>query len=59
MHETSSVKVGAKRWKCTRLSRTLDGLMPGDAEVLGLPALMEIQAARCRNRQDCAGALSA
>ena len=33
----------------------LAGLMPGDAEVLGLLALMEIQASRLRARTDGAG----
>jgi predicted RNA polymerase sigma factor len=40
-----------------RLGRMLAGLMPGDAEVLGLMALMEIQASRLSARTGPDGAL--
>ncbi|HVJ02938.1 MAG TPA: RNA polymerase sigma factor [Sphingomonas sp.] len=40
-----------------RLGRILAGLMPGDAEVLGLLALMEIQASRLPARTGTDGAL--
>ena len=40
-----------------RLGRMLAGLMPKDAEVLGLQALMEIQASRLRARSGPDGAL--
>lgn len=39
-----------------RLGRVLVGLVPGDAEVHGLLALMELSAARARARFDAAGA---
>jgi RNA polymerase sigma factor (sigma-70 family) len=39
-----------------RLGRTLAGLMPGDSEVLGLLALMELQASRLRARVGADGA---
>jgi predicted RNA polymerase sigma factor len=38
-----------------RLGRTLAGLMPRESEVLGLLALMEIQASRARARIDAQG----
>ncbi|HEV2538607.1 MAG TPA: RNA polymerase sigma factor [Frateuria sp.] len=38
-----------------RLGRTLAGLMPRESEVLGLLALMEIQASRARARTDAQG----
>jgi RNA polymerase sigma factor (sigma-70 family) len=38
-----------------RLARTLAGLVPDDAEVLGLQALLEIQASRVRARADAQG----
>jgi RNA polymerase sigma factor (sigma-70 family) len=38
-----------------RLGRILQGLMPGESEVHGLVALMEIQASRARARTDASG----
>ncbi len=38
-----------------RLGRVLEGLMPGEAEVHGLVALMELQASRLRARTDPSG----
>lgn len=38
-----------------RLSRTLSGLMPAEGEVLGLQALLELQAARLPARTDAQG----
>ncbi len=38
-----------------RLARTLAGLMPAESEVLGLQALLELQASRLHARTDAAG----
>ncbi|WTW98280.1 RNA polymerase sigma factor [Streptomycetaceae bacterium NBC_01309] len=43
-------------WEAMRLGRVLAGLLPREPEVLGLVALMELQASRFPTRSDAAGA---